>query len=188
MGLSQLIANLQENKQHRVDEIWRQAREQAVKIQREADESIMEYNRVYEQRREQLLKTEHDLIVGPIQKQVEIMHLLAINNLAATLERLAGELLPNLRTTAYAETFANLRNEIPLLHWQQVVVNPDDAGLAAAVFPGIEILTDQAIAGGFIIKTADDAVVIDNTLEKRLENAWPFLLPRIAREIIPEVL
>ena len=73
--------------------------------------------------------------------------------------------------------------ELPERGWQCVRVNPADADAAARRFPGAVVETDPGISGGMEVECEDGRVRISNTLEARLEAAWPDLLPRLIAEL-----
>ena len=101
--------------------------------------------------------------------------------LADRLYRLAVEALPDLRNAA---VFDALAAELPARAWQRVIVNPADRVAAQAAFPQAEVIANDAIAGGMDVE--EGAVRISNTLETRLESAWPKILPELMKEILEE--
>ena len=107
--------------------------------------------------------------------------------LADRLYRLAGEGLSDFRNSHYPDLFAALAAELPSRKWQRVTVNPADQSQAKKLFPQTEVVCDPAIAGGMDVETEEGRVRISNTLEARLEAAWPELLPGLMKEILEEL-
>ena len=64
-------------------------------------------------------------------------------------------------------------------------VNPEDRTAARSLFPQAEVIADATIAGGLDVE--DGPVRISNTLQSRLESAWPEILPGLMKEILEEV-
>lgn len=62
-------------------------------------------------------------------------------------------------------------------------VHPDDQGLARAALPQALIVGDRRITGGLAVKGQGGRMRVDNTLAKRLERAWPELLPKLLSEL-----
>lgn len=94
----------------------------------------------------------------------------------------AVAMLADLRDAKYADCFHTLANELPTREWARVVVNPADAPLARARFPGSDIRSDAGITGGVIAE--DDALRVNNTFERRLAAAWPELLPAVMSDVL----
>jgi V/A-type H+-transporting ATPase subunit E len=83
--------------------------------------------------------------------------------------------------------FRALADELPEEAWEEVRVHPVDRDRAARRFPGARVVTDPDISGGLEVVGRGGRLRIRNTLEKRLERAWPDLLPAIVHEIEGEV-
>jgi vacuolar-type H+-ATPase subunit E/Vma4 len=94
----------------------------------------------------------------------------------------AVAMLADLRDAKYADRFLTLAHELPPREWARVVVNPADASLARARFPGSDIRSDAGITGGVIAE--DDALRVNNTFERRLAAAWPELLPAVMSDVL----
>jgi len=105
------------------------------------------------------------------------LHAAAALALGDRLFRLAQAELPRLRGEATAELFDALARELPPRRWQRVRVNPADATSAARHFPGADIVRDPALSGGMELECEDGRIAISNTLETRLANVWPDVLP-----------
>lgn len=103
--------------------------------------------------------------------------------LADRLLGLARAELPGLAAASRGRIFAALARELPPCQWQRVRVNPADEKRAAEYFPDAAVETDPAISGGMEVTRDDDRIAVSNTLETRLETAWPDLLPGMLAEI-----
>ena len=106
--------------------------------------------------------------------------------LAERLYRLAREALPRCRDECYEATFEALADELPRRAWPRVRVTPADRAVARQGLPDAEIVPDAAIVAGLMVEDGDGRIRVDNTLEKRLERAWPQLLPGIVNEILED--
>ena len=95
---------------------------------------------------------------------------------------MAVAMLADLRETQSADRFHALANELPARQWARVTVNPADAPLARARFPGSDVRSDAGITGGVIAE--DDALRVNNTFERRLAAAWPELLPAVMNDVL----
>jgi vacuolar-type H+-ATPase subunit E/Vma4 len=107
--------------------------------------------------------------------------------LADRLYALAVEALPRFRNSDYQVLFRRLAEELPPLAWKRVRVNPADESFAATLFPATAVSVDPSIAGGMEAEAEDGRVKVTNTLEARLQNAWPEILPGLVNEIMEEV-
>ncbi len=104
--------------------------------------------------------------------------------LAERLYRIATESLPGFRNT---ELFAALAAELPSRAWERVTVNPADRVIARKLFPRTNVTTDASIAGGIEVEADGGRVHVDNTLEARLEAAWPEVLPGLMTAVLKEI-
>ena len=106
--------------------------------------------------------------------------------LADRLYRLAVAELPNLRDASGPELFLALARELPQRDWQRIRVNPADREPARARFPAAEVVCDPGIRGGLDVEADAGRIRVSNTLETRLETAWPDLLPRLINDLLAE--
>lgn len=97
---------------------------------------------------------------------------------------IAAHALPGMRTT---EVFAMLAAELPSRSWQRVTVNPADKRAAHKLFVDAEIVCDPAIAGGMDVEAEGGRVRIANTLQTRLDAAWPEILPGLMKDVLEEI-
>ena len=94
--------------------------------------------------------------------------------------------LLQLRQTGYPELFEKLARELPSLPWEIVRVHPSDMKLARTYFHDAEIVPVENITGGMDAATADGAIRVVNTFEKRVERAWADLLPLLIKDVYQE--
>lgn len=99
--------------------------------------------------------------------------------LADRLHAVAVRTLPQMRTGGL---LTSLIAELPARAWQRVTVSAADRAEAQTLFPHAEVIASEAIAGG--IDVVDGAVRVRNTLEARLESAWPEILPGLMNEVL----
>jgi V/A-type H+-transporting ATPase subunit E len=125
--------------------------------------------------------------VSEANNQARRSRLIVEQALADRLFAAAGSSLRRLRDEGYPRVFEMLAWELPFLTWNAVRVNPSDVETAKRVFPDAEIVPDETISGGMDASTEDGAVRVINTFEKRLERAWPDLLPLLIRDVYGEM-
>jgi V/A-type H+-transporting ATPase subunit E len=99
---------------------------------------------------------------------------------------LASNQLPWLREHSGKGLFSTLAAELPSVRWSVVRIHKDDIDLARAAFPEAQVEGDSGITSGLIAQSEDGSMQVINTLEKRLERAWPQLLPELFRLVRKE--
>ncbi|HEX9206852.1 MAG TPA: V-type ATP synthase subunit E family protein [Steroidobacteraceae bacterium] len=104
--------------------------------------------------------------------------------LADRLYALARAELRALRATGGQPLFVALAGELPARDWQRVRVHPGDEALAREAFPHATIDCDADIQGGLVADAEEGRIRISNTLETRLENAWPDVLPHLIEDLL----
>lgn len=182
MSAAPLIDALRRKAKDDVDALWRKARADADALQ-------ATFARAREEQRgaavQQLAAKSAGIVraatiqaEGPARKNVAT----AKAALADRLRRLAGDALPTLRK---AQLLPALAAELPAGSWRRVSVSPEDRTAAQTLFPRAEVIADAAITGGLDVE--EGPVRISNTLEARLESAWPEILPGLMKEILEEV-
>ncbi len=111
----------------------------------------------------------------------------AKSQLAERCYQLARRALADLRNPDGGRVLRPLADELPEEAWEEVRVHPLDHDAAARLFPGARVVTDSGISGGLEVVGRGGRLRICNTLDKRLERAWPDLLPGIVGKIEGEV-
>lgn len=183
MARSALIESLRSQAARDVQAVWDAARAEVRRRQGEFEQA-----REAERRR---LDAELAAEIGAIESRVEAEAARRAREAAAALAvaladrllALARAELPGLVAAARGEVFEALARELPPCRWECARVNPADAEFAARHFTGASIETDRAISGGMDVAYDGGRVAVDNTLETRLEIAWPDLLTALLAEL-----
>lgn len=183
MGFQELTDALRSDGEEKVRQIRQTTEAEAERIRAETADGIRELQADYGRRQESAAAAESGIILAEAERQAALIRLEAEKVLAGRLYTLAHATLPQLRDDRYGELFTALVEELLPCRWETVRVNPTDSELAEASFPGAAVETDNGITGGMEVIAEGRKVRIDNTLEKRLERAWPELLPRLLNGI-----
>lgn len=180
MGCEELIGSLRKEAEEKVREIWREAEEEAGRIQAGFSLRLEALHREHasESYSEAWQKTLRD--AGNKARRIRLA---SEDRLSARLYILAVSSLHLLRGKGYEDIFQRLALEIPPLGWRSVKVNQDDCDLARKFFPGAGIVADGNITGGMEAEAEEGWVRVANTFEKRLERAWPEMLPGLIADI-----
>lgn len=182
-----MLAHLRQQGEETIARLWQEA-EAKVREQRAAAEQSVTRQREeaaasFAARLDQLTR----LAVLAAKRQAANRRLAGHQELAARLQALAFSNLAALRSAEYPQTFALLVAELPAHPWRAATVHPDDRELAKALLPEATIATDPEITGGLVVSGENGKVRINNTFSKRLERAWPELLPQLLAELLKEV-
>ncbi len=186
MGCEELIASLKKEAEGKVREIWREAEEEAGKI--EAGFSLrLEALRLKnasgsssgEDRQKTLLNAGN---------RARAIRLVSEDRLSERLYVLAVSSLHLLREDGNGDIFQRLALEIPSFEWDSVKVSQNDLDIAKEFFRGAEIVADSNITGGMEAEAGEGRVRVANTFEKRLERAWPQMLPGLIADLKKEVM
>jgi len=186
MGCEELIGSLRKEAEEKVREIWREAEEEAGKMRAGVSlrlETLRQENASGSSSEVDRLK-----VLLDAENRARTIRLTSEDRLSARLYTLAVSSLQLLRGKGYEEIFHRLVLELPPLGWRAVRVNPDDSDLAKKFFPDAGIVGDRNITGGMEAETEEGGVRVANTFEKRLERAWPQMLPGLIADINREVM
>lgn len=183
MGQRELLAALRREAEEQASALRRTAETEADRAQADAARRIDELRAGHEERSTMLCSDRQRDILAEAERNAALVRLQVEHELARRLRERAGVLLKRLRDNDYHALFRRLAAELPDATWATVRVNPADTALAAALFPTAVIEADGAIRGGLEASSADGELTVINTLEARLERAWPELLPRIVTEL-----
>lgn len=182
MAHTALIEAVQQKTAATVAAVWADARAEAARCRDDAGRSIA-------QQREHHSIRLHAVTAAAAQAAnadaVRRSRRIRSEAKAATADRalaMAVAMLADLRDARYADRFHALANELPARDWARLVVNPADAPLAQARFPGSAVHCDAGISGGVIAE--DAALRVNNTFERRLSAAWPELLPAVMNDVL----
>lgn len=183
MGYEKLIETLRQEGAEKVAAIRQEVEAQGEDLKRETAEKTATLREEFARRgEEESVAIQREILAEAVRKTRQ-ERLAAEHELAVRLLKLARQALPDLRAEHPGELFATLVKELPQVQWEGVKIKPADRKLAKRFFADAKIETDKAIAGGFEATTDKERFRVVNTLEKRLERAWPELLPRILTDI-----
>jgi V/A-type H+-transporting ATPase subunit E len=185
MGCEELIESLKKEAGEKVLQIRREAEEEAAQIRTSASlrlEALRLDNASKRSIEEEVAK-----VILEAEKRARMISLTAEDKLSARLFSLAASSLYRLRGDGYDDLFGKCVNALPPLPWQTAKVNPADQALAKKFFPKSVIVPDSAITGGVEVEAEEGRMKIINTLDKRLEKAWPQMLPDLLHDIYQKV-
>ncbi len=179
-----LVQDLRRKSRDRIQEMWREAESRAAVIRAEKDKEFEQLNAEEKGRLKEVERT----VTAPLILEAEKEALLILDEAMRKLSgRLYSQVLKKLsqaRLENYENIFCDLVNELPPFEWETITVNDGDAELALQHFPGVELRTDPDMAGGFVLSGDKGKYQVINTLEHRLEKAWPFVLPVFLKEVV----
>ena len=186
MNRESMLEHLRRQGEEAIAELWRAAEAKIEERRAEAGRSSARRREEAEvegaARRSQSAR---DVLMAA-RRQAEEQRNGCRHQLRQRLAALAPPILLSLRDEEYPRTFALLVAELPEQEWIAATVNPDDRELAAAAFPGAAIAIDPLMSGGFTVTGRGGRMRVVNTFEKRLERAWPELLPPLLGDILGE--
>lgn len=182
MGSEELLAALRSEAEEKSRIIRQEGVAEAARLKDDAAVRLARLREKFQQEQVRTIAAENGAILAEAERTARRTRLAAAENLAEKLYDLAHGLLPRLREKDYPGIFSRLAAELPLIEWETLRVNPADAEIAARLFPKARIVPDTAICGGMEALAEEGRIRIINTLEKRLERAWPELLPVLIEE------
>lgn len=186
MGYSELIDSLRRDGDEKVQEIRRTTEAEAARIEAESADAVRALREEHGKRLRDAAIAQAKVLLAEAERKQALIVLEAKNALAVRLYGVAGATLTKLRNDRYPQLFAALAAELPPESWEKVRINPADAELARSCFPGARLELDCAITGGMQASARGGRVMIDNTLGKRLERAWPEILPTLVDAVMRE--
>lgn len=181
MGQEELIASLYGEADRKAGALWEEARAEADKIRRQGDDKLRRRKEEISRARGGAENEEAAEVLRKADEEARRIRLGAEHRLSERLREAASASVSGLRGEGYAETFRALARELPPFQWKKVFVNPRDVDMAGELFPEAETAGRQDIAGGMEVESADSRVRVVNTFLKRLERAWPGLLPELIK-------
>lgn len=185
MGHRELIESLREAGAADLRAILELSASATASVEADCAARIAGLRRQYALNQEMAVAAERGRVVAAAEAEGALIRLEAEHQLAERLFRLAQAALVRLQGET-PSLFAALAAELPSCRWETVRVNPADRELAAAAFPEAQIEAEPEIHGGMVAVAPGGRIRVDNTLGKRLERAWPQLLPRLVRAIAPQ--
>lgn len=148
-----------------------------------AEERREELRREHEQQRELLCSERQRAIMAGTSREALLIRLRAEHTLSLRLHERARICLKQLTGDERERIFRTLAAELPALPWHTIRVALGDVVPASGLFPDATIIADEAVAGGLKAATADGSLIVDNTMETRLERMWPDLLTQLMAEL-----
>lgn len=183
MGQHELLEALRREGAEQAAAIRRTADSEAGRMRADTARRLDELRTRHEERCKRLQDSRKRTILAEAEREAALVRLQAEHELAGRLRKRATELLKRLRDDDYTDLFRCLAEELPGAAWATLRVNPADLTLAAASFPAVAREADQAISGGLEAATGDGLLTVVNTLDARLDQAWPDLLPHMLAEL-----
>ena len=186
MSRAGLIQTLRQGAAEEQAALWNDARGEADRVRLEAAAEIDAQRRAAEAQTAATVRRIEQEATGTAEREARDLRMSARIALAEKLKALAIAELPNLRTQNPEELFVALTAELPAYAWRKVRVNPADEAYARTRFPQAQIECDARISGGMEAEAEGGRIRVNNTLDARLETAWPELLSDLIAAILPE--
>lgn len=183
MARQELEAALRRQGEEKAREIWRSAERSARQLRDETGAKLRESRDKSRLRQEGEASRLVDDAGASARFRARLQRLAVEQRLVDRLRGLAATLLPQLAEAGGEQLFGALAAELPEFDWSLVKVNRRDAGPARDRFKTAEISIDEGISGGLEAQDDEGRLVVTNTLEKRLEQLWPELLPVMLKEL-----
>jgi vacuolar-type H+-ATPase subunit E/Vma4 len=181
-----LIDDLRRKAAEDAEAVWRDAKAEAEKARLDAARQIEEQRASVAAEGAATARQLEEAATAEAERKAREIRMTASAALADRLRGLAGAELERIRQEGAARLFAALASELPVFRWERVRVHPADQQIAHAQFPEAEIECDAGIAGGMAVETEEGRIRVSNTLETRLETAWPDILPGLFADILEE--
>lgn len=183
MSGRELIESLRKAGDEKVHMLWHEAEAAAKSVRSEYADRLTRLRAERDRERDRAAGAALSARVSEASSEARRETLIAEQTLSERLFAAAGSSLRRLRDSGYPHVFEALARELPSLAWNTVRVNPGDLDIARRTFPEAVIVPDDTISGGMDASAEDGAVRVINTFEKRLERAWPDLLPMVIRDV-----
>jgi V/A-type H+-transporting ATPase subunit E len=181
-----LIEDLRRKAAEDAAAIWRDAKDAAGKLQFELAQAAEERRTAATRAASDSARRLDEAAAADAGREARRIRAAAATVLADRLHAIARAELPGLGREGGEQMFAALVAELPLGDWRLVRVNPADRPLARERFPQAEIVGDERISAGLEVETDGGRIRVRNTLETRLEAAWPDMLPGLISSIQSE--
>lgn len=182
----ELIAALREAADSKVATIWKTVRARAASCQGDAEQATEKERATAEEERAAYARDLEEQATARAESEARRVRMDASTALAERVYRLAGGAIRRFRDEDYDAMFDALAREIPSEKWARVRVNPADEPRARGRFPGLDVVSDATVTGGMEVETADGRIRVSNTLETRLERAWPEILSGLVSDVLKE--
>jgi V/A-type H+-transporting ATPase subunit E len=179
-----LVEHLRVMGEEKVKAFWQEAEAEVQRYTVAEETALAEEKRRCRMQREQALLELGRSLMREVEEKVWQRQSLVEARLAGRLHELATKELSWLREQCGSRLLTTLAGELPAaVVWEQVRVSEREVELARQLFPGAQVQGDRSIAAGLVAQSAHGKIMVVNTLEKRLERAWPQLLPEMLRAL-----
>jgi V/A-type H+-transporting ATPase subunit E len=179
MGYPELAQTLRREGDEKAQKLRQAAQAQAARLQQECAERLAQMRARYARQQRLAEQAQRRTVLAEGERAATLVRLKAEQQLAARLYTVALDCLPELAGGRTGALFDGLAAELPLYDWERVRVNPADAARARELFPRASVEPDPEITQGILAFAEKGRIRIDNTLAKRLERAWPVLVPHL---------
>ena len=186
MSRAALIEDLRRKAAEDAEAVWRDAKAEAEKARLDAAREIEEQRTSVAAEVAATARRLEEAGTAEAERNAREIRMTAATTLANRLHGLARAELASFRQQGAERLFAALSAELPPVPWQRVRVSPADQPLARARFPEAVVECDASIAGGMAVEAEEGRIRVGNTLETRLESAWPDILPGLVADILEE--
>ena len=186
MGSQELILSLRRAGEENIRRLQQDAEREAELLRASLSGKIGELRRRTADELEIFAREETRRILAEEGGRARSIRLGAEKALSDRLLSIALASLEQLRQKGYPALFEKMVSELPPLPWKTVRVHPVDKELAHRLFPDAEIVPEETIRGGIDAATADGAIRVVNTFEKRVERVWADLLPLLINDVYQE--
>jgi vacuolar-type H+-ATPase subunit E/Vma4 len=181
--LTDLLIAMEESNEERINEIIKQAHQDAEEIKRTAEEKAETIKRSYLDSAEKSFESERNKLIYNAKSEIKMDVIKAKNEMIQSAFVEAKKSLDGLRDresykgrfkSMIQEAMHELGGEKARLH-----IDARDENLCKQIFDELnensEIVVDLTSAGGLNVSTNDEKVVVFNTVESRLARAKEFL-------------
>lgn len=182
MGCRELIESLKAAGDGKLKALRADAEREAEQIRADAARRIASLEQEHARKHAAETARQAEAVLAAANRSVRDSRLRSESALSQRLYAVARSSLHVLRNEGYPDVLTSFARELPRFTWKTVRVNPADAALTRELFPGAEVQTDDAIAGGLEAVSEGGRVRVVNTFEKRLERMWEEILPEIMQD------
>lgn len=169
------LLDIEKHTATRVDQILEQAREEAESIKREVCEEIIapardERSRIINQAQLMALRIRDDARQAAIEETRErvrarLAEVRRVEGYTDLMQRFLQAAIDDMRITVGEDEEVHLQADARDETVVEEILEDYDQNVSASY--------DLEVWGGLIIRSQDDRVTVNNTLESRLERAWP---------------
>jgi len=179
----ELVAALRKAAEQEAAAAWETVKNRARELEARAERETQAAQAATREEIARYARSTREAAITAGEREATAIRMAAGVAVAERARELAARSLGRLRKDGYPGLFADLAAEIPPGPWARLRINVADQELARARFPDAEVLVDDSISGGIEVESGDGRIRISNTLEKRLERAWPGIVTDLVRDL-----